>query len=141
MPRGLTPRERQNERYWTEFCDYLRQRGIQFQSRTSKKRHFINFRIGISRCSLRVNQVIESKYGPIAIAVGFIMERNAMTYFDLLQEQQAEIEEEFGKPLEWSAHRKSEKHVGLRRKDLDPSDENDWPRQHEWMATKLEKIK
>lgn len=139
MPRGLTPRERRNERYWTQFCAYLRQRGSQLQSQTSKERHFINFRMGIPGCSLRARQVIGSKYGPTAITVGVIMKGRARTYFHLLKVQQVEIEKEFGKPLEWFAEWEPEKHVALR-KEADPRDENDWPRQHEWLATKLEKL-
>ncbi len=131
-------RQEQNIRYWTQFCDYLRQRGSQLQSQTSKERHFIDFRIGIG-CFLRTRQVIKSKYGPTAITVGFIMTGRARTYFHVLKEQQREIEEEFGKPLEWFAEWKTEKHVALR-KEADPRDENDWSRQHEWLATKLEKL-
>lgn len=146
MPRELSQRERQSIRYWTEFCDYLGQQGSQFQSRTSKKRHFIDFRIGIG-CFLRTRQVIQSRVGnsavyrdgPTAITVGFIMTGRARTYFRVLKEQQREIEEEFGEPLEWFAGWETEKHVALR-KEADPRDENDWPRQHEWLATNLEKL-
>lgn len=138
MPRGLTPRQRQNERYWTQFCDYLNQRGSQLQSQTSKERHFIDFRMEVG-CFLRTRQVIESKYGPTAITVGFIMKGRAMTYFHSLKEQEVEIEKEFGEPLEWFAGYETEKHVALR-KEADPSDENDWFHQHEWLATNLEKL-
>ena len=51
-----TPRERQCRRYWTELCDDLRQRGSELQSRTSKERHFIDFRIGISGVAVRAGQ-------------------------------------------------------------------------------------
>ena len=138
MPRGLTPRERQNERYWTLFCNHLNQQGSQLHSQTSRARHFIDFRIGIG-CFLRARQVIQSKYGPTAITVGFIMKGSAMAYFHSFKKQKKEIERQFGKPLEWFAGYKTEKHVALR-KEADPSDENDWPRQHEWLATKLEKL-
>ena len=138
MARELTPRQRQNIKYWAEFCDDLRQRGSQFQSQTSKERHFIDFRIGIG-CFLRVGQVIKSKYGPTAITIGFIMKGSAMTYFHSLKKEKKEIESQFGNPLEWFAGYETEKHVALR-KEADPKDENDWPRQHEWLATKLERL-
>lgn len=140
MPRGLTPRERQNERYWTQFCDYLNQRGSQLQSQTSRARHFIDFRIGIG-CFLRARQVIKSKYQPGAyVTVALILKGRARDYFDLLNEQQTEIEAEFGEELIWFAEWDIEKHVALRKEDTDPNDENDWSHQHEWMATKLEKL-
>ena len=111
-------REEQNVRYWTDFCDYLSQRGSQLQSRTSKDRHFIDFRIGIG-CFLRARQVIQSRVGnsaayrdgPTAITVGFIMKGRARTYFHSLKEQQVEIKKEFGEPLEWFAEWETEKHV------------------------------
>ena len=144
MPRGLTPRQRQNIRYWVEFCDDLSQRGIKLQSQTSKARHYIDFRIDIG-CFLRARQVINAqcresyRNGPTAITVGFIMKGRARTYFHSLEEQREEIESQFGESLEWFAEWETEKHVALR-KEADPKDENDWPRQHEWMATKLEKL-
>ena len=67
------------------------------------------------------------------------MKGRARTYFHSLEEQREEIESQFGESLEWFAEWETEKHVALR-KEADPKDENDWPRQHEWMATKLEKL-
>lgn len=139
-------RPEQNIRYWTDFCVYLRQRGSQLESRTSKERHFIDFRIGVG-CFLRARQVIQSRVGnsavyrdgPTAITVGFILKGRAMTYFHSLEEQREEIESQFGACLEWFAEWKTEKHVALR-KEADPRDENDWSHQYEWLATKLEKL-
>ena len=144
MREELSPRQEQNIRYWTEFCDYLRQRGSQLRSRTSTERHFIDFRIGIG-CFLRARQVIGAqrreiyRKGPTAITAGFIMKGRAITYFHSLEEQKEEINSKFGEPLEWFAEWETEKHVALR-EEADPRDENDWPRQHEWLATKLEKL-
>ena len=87
-------------------------------------------------CSLRTMQVIKS--GRTRISVRFVMSGRARTYFHVLQEQQREIEEEFGEPLEWR-EREKEKLVTLRT-EADPDDENDWSHQHEWLATKLEKL-
>ena len=66
---------------------------------------------------------------------------NAITFFDALMEQQAEIEEEFGESLKWwgEVHR-GEQRLGIKKADVDPADETDWPNQHEWLATKLEKF-
>ena len=88
---------------------------------------------------MRARQVIKSKYGPTAITVGIILKGRAQTYFHSLEEQKEEIKSQFGEPLEWFAGYKTEKHVALRT-EADPGDENDWPRQHEWLATKLEKL-
>lgn len=131
-------RREQNIRYWTDFCDYLSKQGSQLQYQNSKERHFIDFRIGTG-CFLRARQVIQSQYGPTAITVGFIMKGSAMAYFHSFEKEKKEIESQFGKPLDWYAGYKHEKHVALR-KVADPSDENDWPRQYQWLATNLEKL-
>ena len=134
MPRGLT----RNERYWTQFCDYLNQRGSQLQSQTSKEAYYIDFRISIPGYSLRTMKVIKPKGEPPGIRVRFVMSGHAMTSFCILKKQQKEIEEEFGEPFEWRI-REKEKLVTVR-KEADPADENDWPRQHKWLVTKLEKL-
>ena len=133
----IMPRERQNERYWTQFCDYLNQRGSQLQSQTSKNEYYIDFRISIRGCSLRAMQVI--KPPDTGIRVRFVLSGREKNYFfRILKEQQREIEEEFGEPLEWR-ERENENLVTLR-KEADPMNENDWSRQYGWLATKLEKL-
>ena len=136
------PRKTQNRRYWTEFCGYLKLRGSQLHSPTptSKEKHYIDFRIGIG-CVVRARQVINSKYGPIAITVAFVMIGTAKTYFHSLMTQQQTIEEEFGEYLKWwFSEQKKESHIYLERKDMDPADEQDWSNQHEWIASGLERF-
>ena len=78
---------------------------------------------------------------PPVIDAGFILKgRDATTYFEALKEQQAEIHSECGEPLLWEAHRKSEKCIVFLKRDTDVRDEKDWPRQHEWLVTKFEKL-
>lgn len=135
----MSLRQTQNVRYWTDFCAYLSQRGSQLQSQTSKEVYYINFGIDIPGYSLRTMQVIQSRDKAPCIRVRFVMSGRERNYiFRKLQEQQSEIEEEFGDPLEWR-ERENENLVTLR-KNADPMDDNDWPRQHEWLATKLEKL-
>ena len=57
----------------------------------------------------------------------------------MLQEQQAEIENEYGESLSWYAVKK-ENCVNVATMDVDVTDETDWPNQHKWLATKLKKL-
>ncbi|MDE0372760.1 MAG: DUF4268 domain-containing protein [Rhodospirillales bacterium] len=58
--------------------------------------------------------------------------------FHLLREQADEIERELGCPLVWKQEPTGRRgRVSVYLDDLDPADEADWPRQHEWLATKL----
>ena len=68
----------------------------------------------------------------------YISTPRAKSYFRLLQQQRAEIERDLGYELIWDElpeGRDCRIHVGL--KSTDPEDERDWPRQHEWLAAKL----
>lgn len=60
-------------------------------------------------------------------------------WFDHLAAQKAQIEAAIGAPLEWERldSRKMSKIV-LPLEPADPTDRDDWPRQHRWMAEKLE---
>ena len=57
----------------------------------------------------------------------------------MLKQQQEEIEREFAEPLEWNERPLyAYNWIFLRKTDIDPTDETDWPNQHEWLASKLE---
>lgn len=128
-------RERQCIRFWTEFCEYLRQRGSQLQSRTSKERQFIDFRTEIPGLAVRAGQRIKGGLSAALILRG----SNAAAEFQALQEQQAEIEQECGESLSWDIL-SSENQVNFGNMDVDVTDEADWPNQQEWLATNLEKL-
>ena len=135
----MTDREKQNVRYWNDFCDELKSRGSKFQFPTYREAHYIEFGIG-ERCGVMVRQVIKPKPGEISI-VFYMRGSNAMTFFDALKEQQATIDQEFGESLQWwgEVHR-GEQRLGLIKTDVNPADETDWQNQHKWLATKLEKF-
>jgi len=68
----------------------------------------------------------------------FITGDRAKTFFGLLKNQKAEIERELGYPLEWQELPEAQAcRVACYLNDVDPTDEMDWPRQHEWLATRL----
>ena len=64
---------------------------------------------------------------------------DAEIYFQALEEQKAEIHNDCGECLEWYGV-DSEKRIAFIKADADPTDETDWPDQHEWLASKFEKL-
>lgn len=62
----------------------------------------------------------------------------AKAHFSLLRQQREEIERELGFSLDWEelpAGRDCR--VSSYLNEVDPEDENDWPKQHEWLARRL----
>ena len=131
-------RETQSRRFWTELCGHLRQRGSQLhplEPIVSDYKHYRDFQIGIPGFAVRASQRIKEGLGAAFIMRG----ANASTYFSTLLEQQAEIHKECGGSLEWYPTPR-EKRVAFIKQDIDVTDTTDWPNQHAWLASKLEKL-
>ena len=132
-------RKRQNIRYWTEFCDYLCQQGSQLrplEPRRSDYNHYRDFQIGIPYFAVRASQRVKE-----GIAAVFVMKgSNATTAFDVLKQQQSEIETKLGGSPIWWDKAPRERRIAFLKVDANPTDETDWPNQHEWIASKLEKL-
>ena len=135
-------REEQSVKYWTEFCNHLQQEGLlrfrlpnPLPSLTARKSPRINFPQGtyILRASQRVRPPV------IADAV-ILTGRDAATYFQALEAQQAKIHSECGEPLSWYAEAASEKRIAFLKWDTDVRDETDWSDQYEWLISKLGKL-
>lgn len=68
----------------------------------------------------------------------YIAGDQAKAFFHLLREQTQVIEQELGYELEWEelpARRDSR--ISVYMTNVDPEDERDWPRQHDWLAAKV----
>ncbi len=140
----MTDREKRNVRYWNDFCDELKSRGSHLQFRTSRKEYYIKSKIE-RNCGvdyrMMVRKVIRLRPREISVEFCIIGGPNARTFFDALMEQQAEIEEEFGESLEWREKGpRGDRRLRLKKADVNPDDETDWPNQHGWLATKLEEL-
>ena len=139
-----TPRERRSRRFWGELCDYLRQQGSQLESlepMESDYKHYRDFGIGIPGVAVRARQQVKAgtRNGRGLSAAFILSSRNQTAEFQSLQEQQAEIKNDFGESLSWDALLK-EKQINTRTMDVDVTNETDWCNQHKWLATQLEKL-
>ncbi|MYC78022.1 DUF4268 domain-containing protein [Candidatus Poribacteria bacterium] len=126
-----TPEERlQLERYWRQWTDYMIQK--------TGKRDLLNFDMDCYGTELHLDAHAIKEKKEISITL-YIGGENARKYFRSLKEQEEEIEREFVEPLEWdedSLH--PYERIVLRKTDTDPTDETDWPNQHEWLTSKAE---
>ena len=137
IEKNFTERQLQNIKYWTGLCKHLDRRDSCLQRPTANASHYRDLQIGMKGFSLRARQTIKHK----EISASLVMRgANAIGHFYALRVQEEEIEKDFGDKLEWWARAKSEKRVAFRNQDADPTDEKDWPNQHEWLVDMLERL-
>ena len=65
----------------------------------------------------------------------------AKASFRLLHEEKEDLERELGYPLEWEElPAGTDSRIAVYLRDVDPGVESDWPRQHQWFASKLNEL-
>jgi Domain of unknown function (DUF4268) len=68
----------------------------------------------------------------------YISGDSAKAFFGLLKHDETAIEQELGYRLDWEAlPARRDSRISAYLNDADPDDEADWPRQHEWLAKRL----
>lgn len=68
----------------------------------------------------------------------YIAGDHAKAFFHLLHEQRQAIEQELGYPLEWEElPTRRDCRISVYMMNVDPEDERDWLRQHEWLTAKI----
>ena len=62
-------------------------------------------------------------------------------FFALIEQQKEQIEEELGYSLEWEKlPTRKYCRISIYLNEVDPDDESDWPRQHEWLVKRLNEM-
>ena len=122
--------------YWTAFNTVLDQAEGPFSgNRIPPAKSWMTFPIGRSEFNLAVTMIRRNR---VIRAELYIKGDRAKMFFSLLWEQKETVEQEFGYPLEWEElPNRQDSRISVLLGDVDPSDEYDWPRQHGWLATKL----
>jgi hypothetical protein len=91
----------------------------------------------IGRTGFRLHAVMVRQKSQIRAEM-YISGDHAKVFFGLLKRQKDAIEREFGYPLEWEElPAGNDCRIASYLNDVDPADKADWPRQHEWMAKRL----
>lgn len=91
----------------------------------------------IGRSNIRVNAVMVRWNRKIRSEL-YLAGPNAKAFFHLLHEQKDMIENELDYPLQWEELPDGQdSRIAVYLDDVDPEDEDDWRRQHEWLASRL----
>jgi len=91
----------------------------------------------IGRSRFHLNGVMVRQKNQIRAEL-YISGEHAKAYFGLLRPQKDAIERELGYRLEWEElPSRRDCRIATYLNEVDPEDEADWPRQHEWLAKRL----
>lgn len=122
--------------YWTAFHDALdRASGPVSGNRKPQPQSWMAYSIG--RSGFNLSAVMIRPKCQVRAEL-YISGNDAKAHFHLLQKQRQAIEKALGYGLDWEklpTRRDSRISVSLR--DADPEDDSDWPRQHAWLAEKI----
>lgn len=122
--------------YWSAFQQVLNKvSGPVLGNRKPWPRSWIAYPIG--RSAFNLNAAMTRSKNRIRAEL-YIKGDNAKAFFHLLEDQKHDIERELDCPLEWEElPARQDSRIAVYLINADPEDEKDWPRQHEWLAAKL----
>ena len=134
----ITDMKALQQAYWKTLNGIIDARNGPIRSRSARPQHWQNYSIG--RSGFRLTATVNSRENRIRAEL-FMYSDDAKAFFHLLAQQKTAIEEEFGSPLEWdSLPTRKGARISISREGEDFSQVENWPEQHEWFATTLEKI-
>ena len=122
--------------YWENLQRVLdKENGVVSGNRKPLPQAWMGYPIGRSYFGLKAVMVRLKKQIRTEL---YISGDDAKAFFYLLQEQKDAIEQEFGNHLEWDAlPTRRDCRIAAYLENVDPDNEEDWPRQHQWLAAKL----
>ena len=134
--RNLSSTKLQQQRFWEKLSEYLSEQQSPIRLGKPQPQHWMTF--GIGRTDFNLSTTLNSKKKLIGVELS-LSGPNAKKHFWLLKEQQADIEDQLDEPLEWLElpERKSSRVIAFNR-NADPTSEDSWSGQIEWMASMLE---
>ncbi|MPZ34125.1 MAG: DUF4268 domain-containing protein [Rhodospirillales bacterium] len=124
--------------YWSSFADYLKAQNSTFKIRRENRDNWFPFSIG--RAGVQINTTITQE-GRIGVELYMHNDPEKIGYHQLL-EQKANIEQDFGEPLEWQdLPGKKAWRIGVFLHGVNPGDPAQFEGLHKWMLEKMGKIR
>ena len=134
---SLSQRQITQRKYWEAFHRILNtSKGNISGSRKPRTENWMSYSVGRSGFSLLVSR---NKQRRRLRASMYLSENNARAFFALLRRDKDAIEQELNQRFEWREMRK-ECEIASYLEDVDPDEESDWPRQHEWLAKQINEM-
>ena len=136
---GLSQTADMQWRYWGALNTVLQEnKGAVKATRSPRRLASMPYSIGRSKCRLRA--CMERKKRRIRAEL-YLTGATAKSFFHLLHQQKEAVEAELKYALEWDEKTDANySRIAIYSRDLDPEDESDWPRQHGWLAERLNEL-
>ncbi|MEM8787698.1 MAG: DUF4268 domain-containing protein [Pseudomonadota bacterium] len=132
---GLTDLRQTYLRYWTALGELMTDQPTNLRPRKAAPQQWTGFGIGRTGCELNASVNSQEKWIRAELALGG---PEGKGYFWLLQQDREDIQGEAPFELQWDElPGRLQSRVFVRLDDADPANEDDWPRQHAWLADKL----
>ena len=127
-------------KYWTGLKERLSAAdGPVHGNGTPQPRHWMNYRIG--RAGFHLSAVMNTQEKCLRVDL-YIKGEGASERLGLLERNKDEIERNLGYPLIWGDQLPSarDRRIAYYLRDVDPVEESDWARQHDWLAKHLNEM-
>lgn len=117
-------------RFWEDFSRLCDATGT-LRRRKPAPKQWMDYSLGRTGIVLRLE--ISERESRLKIGV-YLQGESSKKWFASLENDRPRIDEAFGQALDWDRlpHRQSCR-IGLMLENADPTDEDDWPRQHQWL--------
>lgn len=132
----LTDTRRVQRAYWAALNTYLNAiAGPVAGNKKPQPQSWMGYSIGRSRFHLAAVMIRPKRQIRSEL---YLSGEQAKVHFSLLKAQTTEIERELDYPLTWEElPSRQDCRISCYLSDVDPENESDWPRQHEWLASRL----
>jgi hypothetical protein len=132
---SLSPVEKLRQSYWTEFRSHMEESNPPFPLRNPWEKLW--YGVSIGRSHFRINCTISKQKNRIGVELYFDPEE-AEEYFELLKENQEEIEESIGSKLEWQRlENKNACRIVIYNRPVEVENREKWEEQFEWLEDNL----
>jgi hypothetical protein len=123
------------QKYWTAFNQKLETLGGPVSGRQATNPDgWMDYAVGRSSVGLKAVIGIRKKKTQVEL---YLSGTTAKRFFRLLLDQKPEIQRDLGYELDWQELPEGQDSRIAISLDADPTDEADWPRQHEWLGKHL----
>lgn len=129
---SATPTKQLQQRFWTEFIEYLEPRNSPLKPQKPRPQHWLNIKLG--RAGFKLAATVNSRESRIGMEV-YIFHEQSKEYFQQLVKLREEIEKQVGFGLEWQELPESHAcRIAVFRPDSPLEDESLWPAYCAWLA-------